>query len=132
MKRVIEVNIVDVESLDGLEFSEILTDTAERNTQPVVKDRVGDADIRAVGLEGDAVVAIEDLPSVELDFGRADGIGTVRVSCQSLAGQQQNHLSCVERLTAVDKVAGVVDKNPRELDVVGIYDRHGPMRIDSE
>lgn len=40
----------------------------ERDTQSIVKDRIGDANISAIGLEGDAVVAIEDLPSAELDL----------------------------------------------------------------
>lgn len=46
----------------------MFTTLTERDTQSIVRDGIGDANISAVGLEGDAVVAIEDLPSAELDL----------------------------------------------------------------
>lgn len=89
-----------------------------------MEHRVRDADVGAVGLEGDAIISVVHLPMVKFDVGRANSIGAVRVSYSVSVLQLPGSSYCP--LTAVDDVAGIVDQDMRKLDMVGVYDRHGP------
>lgn len=79
MQCVVKEAIFDFQPLDGLKLVVVLPDTTERNAQAIVELGVRDADISAICLERDAIVAAVDSPVVELDTGRPDRVGTIRV-----------------------------------------------------
>lgn len=59
----------------------VLTDAAQGDAQAIVELGVGDTDVGAVCLHGNAVIAVIDSPVVESDIGREECIGAVGVSC---------------------------------------------------
>lgn len=75
--------VVSVEIRSDFGVSLILTNTANGNTNAIVEIRVGDRDVRAVGLQCDAVVAVANVPSVEVDVVGEQSVGSVSVDCAS-------------------------------------------------
>jgi hypothetical protein len=67
MQSVIVGDVLDMKPLDCLKGTFVLSDAAKSNAKPIVKARVGDADVRAIGLEGYAVITVIHGPVVELD-----------------------------------------------------------------
>lgn len=59
----------------------VLPDAAQSDAQAIVKLRVGDTDVGAVGLHGNAVVTVVDGPIVESYIGREECISAVGVGC---------------------------------------------------
>lgn len=51
MEGVVEVAVLDVQSLDSLELAVVLTNASQRNAQSVIELRVCNADIGAVRLQ---------------------------------------------------------------------------------
>ena len=85
VEGVVVVAVLDVEPLDGLELVFVLPNASERDPQAVVEPGVGDGDVCAVRLEGDAVVAVVDGPVVELNVRGADGVCPVCVGWKGVS-----------------------------------------------
>lgn len=125
-------DIVDAEPLDGLELAVELADAAEGDAQAVVQGRVGNGDVCAVALEGDAVVAVVDGPAVKEDVGGANRVGAVGVGCYSVSTTDamgtcnKSRVAVHSRHTAADNVASVVDHDVGEGDGVAVDDGHCP------
>ena len=80
MQRANTSYIPRVHILDGVEDPQILPDTTKSQPQPCTKDAVGDDDIGAIGFERDGIITVGDVPAVEGDFVRVDGVRAVRVA----------------------------------------------------
>lgn len=72
-------DVVDVDVLDVVYFAHVLAEGADRDAVGAVADEVLDDDVGAVGLEGDAVVAVVDVGVLDDDVGGAVGVPAVGV-----------------------------------------------------
>ena len=70
-------DVVDVNVLHVIDFADVLAETADANAVAAVAHEVLNDDIGAVGLEGDAVVAVVDVGVLDYDVVGAVGVPAI-------------------------------------------------------
>lgn len=79
MKGIVVGDVLHSQALDHLVRVLVLAYASDGNAQAVVEVAVGDGDVRAVSLEGYAVVSVVHGPVVEVDTRGSNCVGPVSV-----------------------------------------------------
>jgi hypothetical protein len=72
-------NVIDVNAFNSLVRSQVLSNTSDGDAETVIKGAVCDVDVGAVGLEGDAIVTIDNGPAVKGNKRGVNCVDAVRV-----------------------------------------------------
>lgn len=79
MQCIIVDNIVRIYSLNRLKLILVLANAANCNAQAVVEGTIGYLDVCAICLHGEAIITIDNYPSVEGNVRGADGVSSISV-----------------------------------------------------